>query len=195
MDNELRDGSSIPSDRIKLLQIIKNEKLSKLIRFSWWESKESMEQCEIAQDEVFSLTAGPLLLYFESGLVIGAASDPSRNSVILWVEKDDTGYIKDESIENDTDLYPIDAEDKIYSSPYWVQIVGQNIKEINIIKRDPQNALFEELPNEVGLEIVMENDMKFILSHGLHDDSDDFSVLTTSQLEVDLIASLKWFAC
>ncbi|PSJ59038.1 hypothetical protein C7J99_31960 [Brevibacillus brevis] len=154
-----------------------------------------MEQCEIAQDEVFSLTAGPLLLYFESGLVIGAASDPSRNSVILWVEKDDTGYIKDESIENDTDLYPIDAEDKIYSSPYWGQIVGQNIKEINIIKRDPQNALFEELPNEVGLEIVMENDMKFILSHGLHDDSDDFSVLTTSQLEVDLIASLKWFAC
>ncbi|BFH64639.1 MULTISPECIES: hypothetical protein [Paenibacillaceae] len=195
MDNELRDGSSIPSDRIKLLQIIKNEKLSKLIRFSWWESEESMEQCEIAQDEVFSLTAGPLLLYFESGLVIGAASDPSRNSVILWVEKDDTGYIKDESIENDTDLYPIDAEDKIYSSPYWGQIVGQNIKEINIIKRDPQNALFEELPNEVGLEIVMENDMKFILSHGLHDDSDDFSVLTTSQLEVDLIASLKWFAC
>ncbi|CAI8891029.1 hypothetical protein EMIT07CA2_30302 [Brevibacillus sp. IT-7CA2] len=195
MDNELRDGSSIPSDRIKLLQIMKNKKLNKLVRYSWWESEEAMEQCEIAQNEVFSLTAGPLLLYFELGLVVGAASDPSRSSVIIWVEKDDTGYIKNDSVENDTDLYPINAEDNIYSSPYWIQIVGQDIKEINIIKRDPYNALFEELPNEVGLEIVMENDMKFILSHGLHNDSDDFSVITTSQIEVDIIENLKWFTC
>ncbi|GIO86795.1 hypothetical protein J25TS5_37270 [Paenibacillus faecis] len=195
MDNELRDGSSIPSDRIKLLQIIKNNKLNKLVRYSWWEGKEAMEQCEIAQNEVFSLTAGPLLLYFQSGLVVGAASDPSRNSVIIWVEKDDTGYVKSEPVENDTDLYPIDAEDKTYSSPYWIQIVGQSIKEINIIKRDPYNALFEELPNEVGLEIVMENDMKFILSHGLHNDSDDFSVITASQIEIDILENLKWFTC
>lgn len=195
MNNELTGASVIPSACIPLLQIIKNEKLSKLIRFSWWESEESAEQCEIAQDEVFSLTYGPLLLYFESGLVIGVASNPSKNSIVLWVEKDNTGYIKDEAIENDTELYPIDAEDKIYSTSYWAQIVGQKIKKLNIIERDPYNALYEELPNEVGLEIVMENDTKFILSHGLHDDSDDFSVLTTSQLEVDILTSLKWFAC
>lgn len=195
MNNELTSASVIPSACITLLQIIKNEKLSKLIRFSWWESEESAEQCEITQGEVFSLTAGPLLLYFESGLVIGASSNPSLNSIVLWVEKDKTGYRKDEPIEIDTELYPVDAEDKIYSTPYWAQIVGQKIKKVNIIKRDPYNALYEELPNEVGLEIVMENDTKFILSHGLHDDSDDFSVLTTSQLEVDLLPSLKWIPC
>lgn len=189
----MRGKSSIPSDMINLFQLIKNKKLNKLIRYSWWENEEAMEHCEIEPDEVFSLTAGPLLLYFESGLVIGAASEPSRNSVVVWIEKDETGYMKYDSIEQDTDLYPIDAVDNTYSNPYWIQIVGQHIKEISIIKRDPQNVLFEELPNEVGVEIVMENELKFILSHGLHNDSDDFSVIAPSQLEISIIANLSFF--
>ncbi|RRJ67452.1 hypothetical protein EHV15_06945 [Paenibacillus oralis] len=115
-------------------------------------------------------------MYFQSGLVIGAASDPSQNSVILWVERDDTGYITKEPIENDPELYAISALDKQYSNSYWTQIVGQKIRMVNIIKRNPQNALLAELPNEVGVEIVMDNGEKFILSYGLHNNSDDFSV-------------------
>ncbi|UIO43743.1 hypothetical protein LOY85_06205, partial [Brevibacillus brevis] len=88
---------------------------------------------------------------------------------------------------------PIDAVDYTYSNPYWIQVVGQHIKAISIIKRDPQNVLFEELPNEVGVEIVMENEMKFILSHGLHNNSDDFSVIAPSQLEISIIANLRFF--
>lgn len=62
-----------------------------MIRFSWWESHEAMVQCGIAEEDVFSLTAGHVLMYFHSGLVIRAASDPERNSVLIWVERDDTG--------------------------------------------------------------------------------------------------------
>ncbi|MCM3703366.1 hypothetical protein [Paenibacillus macerans] len=190
MDANIR-LSSFPSDKIKLFQIIKNQTLSKLIRFSWWESSDAIEQCEIPEEDVFSLTAGPVLMYFQSGLVIGAASAPSQNSVNIWVEKDDTGYITDEPIENDTELYAISALDKQYSNSYWSQIVGQKIRMVNIIKRDPQNALLTELPNEVGVEIVMDNGEKFILSHGLHNNSDDFSVITDSYIDRGLLESLR----
>lgn len=67
---------------------------------------------QIEADEVFSLTAGPLLLYLDSGFVIGSASDPSRNSVTIWIEKDEHGNISDEPVELDAELYPIDARDK-----------------------------------------------------------------------------------
>ncbi|MOA11515.1 hypothetical protein D3C78_1314610 [compost metagenome] len=184
--------SSIPSDKVKLFEVVKNQTLSKLIRFSWWESSDAMEQCGIAQEDVFSLTAGPVLLYFQSGLVVGAASDPAQNSVVVWVERDDTGYVTDEPTEKDTDLYTINALDNQYSNSYWSQIVGQNIKMINIIKRDPQNALLAELQNEVGVELVMDNGDKFILSHGLHNNSDDFSVITESYIDRRLLENLRW---
>ncbi|GGF81101.1 hypothetical protein GCM10010912_27760 [Paenibacillus albidus] len=191
MDEDIRK-SSIPSNKLKLFQIIRNQTLCKLIRFSWWESSDAMEQCEIAEEDVFSLTAGPVLMYFQSGLVIGAASDPAQNSVIIWIEKDDTGYITDEPIENDTELYSISALDKQYSNSDWNQIVGQRISMVNIIKREPHNALLAELPNEVGIEMVMENEKKFIMSHGLHNNSDDFSVITESYIDRKLLQNLRW---
>ncbi|VTR19266.1 Uncharacterised protein [Actinobacillus pleuropneumoniae] len=191
MNVEIRE-SSYPSKKIKLFQIAKNQTLCKLIRYSWWESSAAMEQCEIEQEDVFSLTAGPLLMYFQSGLVIGVASDPSQNSVIIWVEKDDTGYITVDSIESDAELYPINALDKQYSNSYWSQIVGQKLMQVNIIKRDPQNALLAELPNEVGVEMIMDNGNKIILSHGLHNNSDDFSVIEESYIDRRLLESLRW---
>ncbi|MED4953415.1 hypothetical protein NYE69_01460 [Paenibacillus sp. FSL R5-0527] len=157
----------------------------------WWESSNAVEQCEIPEEEVFSLTAGPVLMCFQSGLVIGADSDPAQNSVIIWVEKDDTGYTTNEPLENDPELYAISALDKQYSNSYWGRIVGQKISMVNIIKRDPQNALLAELPNEVGVEIVMDNGEKFILSHGLHNNSDDFSVITDSYIDQKLLKSLR----
>ncbi|MNI93354.1 hypothetical protein D3C73_1512920 [compost metagenome] len=63
---------------------------------------------------------------------------------------------------------------------------------IDIIKRDPQNALLAELQNEVGVELVMDNGDKFILSHGLHNNSDDFSVITESYIDRRLLENLRW---
>jgi hypothetical protein len=185
------EKSSIPSDKTELLKAVKNTTLCKLIRFSWWESSVAMEKCGITQEDVFSLTAGPVLMYFESGLVLGAASDPAQNSVIVWLEKDNTGFVTDEPTETDAELFPISALDTHYSNPHWNKVVGQRINNIHIIKRDPQNALFAELQNEVGLEIVMDNGEKFILSHGLHDNSDDFSVIPKSYIDSSILDNLK----
>jgi hypothetical protein len=63
------------------------------------------------------------------------------------------------------------------SNSFWDQIVGRKIKDIHIYKCKPYNSLYFDLPNEFGVGITMENDKKFILSHGLHDDSDTFSIL------------------
>jgi len=191
LDADIR-VSSLPSENRKLFQMVKNQTLSKMIRFSWWESHEAMVQCGITEGDVFSLTAGPVLMYFHSGLVIGAASDPAQNSVLIWVERNDTDYVSDDPIETDTDLFSINALDKQYSSSYWRQIVGHRIEEISIIKSIPQNALLAELANEVGVEFVMDNGNKFIMSHGLHNSSDDFSVITESCIDRRLLENLRW---
>ncbi|HEX9061480.1 MAG TPA: hypothetical protein VF941_14965 [Clostridia bacterium] len=182
---------NIPSIHTELLNKLKGQKLIKMTRYSWWQASEAVEQCSISAEEVFSLTAGPILLYFESGIVLGGASNPSENSVIIWAEKDGDTYTSEEAIENDPELWGIDAVDEKYSSDFWRKVIGKHIVDFSIIKREPQNAKYIDLPNEVGLMLVTEDNEKFILSHGLHDNSDDFSVITESQIDEGIVSKLQ----
>lgn len=181
---------SIPSEKISLFSLLEGERLDKIVRYSWLKGSEAVEEYGIEPKDVFSLTAGPILLYFKSGMIIGASSEPSKNSVVLWVERDDKGYIAKELIEKDSELYPIDSKDIEYSNTFWSQLEGQRVERFSIIRCTPKNAKFECIPNEVGLLIKMSNGIKFILSHGLHDNSDDFSVITENQIDERLIESL-----
>ncbi|MDU9042720.1 hypothetical protein QZH44_09345 [Pseudomonas corrugata] len=45
------------------------------------------------------------------------------------------------------------------------------------------NAKAQQRPSEVGLRFDVCGGKSFILSHGLHDDSDDFTVLEVSQVK------------
>ncbi|MEH2240550.1 hypothetical protein [Nostoc sp.] len=88
--------------------------------------------------------------------------------------------------EEDNELYPVDARDKVYSNNFWARFVGQRISNITILKRSYSSALYAHIANEIGLLFEVEDGSRFILSHGLHADSDDFSVIQESQIDNEI---------
>lgn len=171
----------IPSRRSELLEAVCNYKIVKMIRFSWCPADEALEEYEIDKSDVFSLTAGPLLMYLNSGLVIGVSSNPSLNSVVLWVEKNENGETVDKPTELDDELFPVEADND------WVQFAGKKIALYKILRKKVNSAKLAELPNEICLLIEMNDGNQFILSHGLHDNSDDFSVITKKHIDPGLM--------
>lgn len=112
----------------------------------------------------------------ETGLVIGAASQPSLISVTLWL--DEPPYT-----HSDPELHTIEADDPEFSEPEFAQMLGKRITGITILTRDPENAKWEDRPREAGVLITFEGAPDLLLSHGLHDNSDDFSVLTRKDVD------------
>ena len=195
--------SDIPSNRSEILDSLKQLKILNLTRYSWERPDRAVLEYGIEAKEVFSLTAGCLMMSFDSGLVIGYSSQPSINSVIIWVEKNEVGETSEELAEEDNELYAVEATDAVYSNNFWARFVGQRISNITILKRSYNTSLlsnliifkggyryrssrYEDLPNEIGLLFEVEDGSRFIASHGLHNDSDDFSVIQQSQIDNEI---------
>jgi hypothetical protein len=185
MINETSDSLN-PSLCSGLLKDFLGQKVVQLVRYSWWPKEDVSLECEICDELAFSLTAGPLAVTFETGNVLGVASAPSLNSVILWLD-----HIKDVPLSKNLDLFPINCDDKVYSKYFWKECLGLTLINISILKRQTMNAIQEDLPSEVGLSFIFENNIKFIASHGLHDESDDFSVLHSSQIMSSIAKDLE----
>jgi hypothetical protein len=207
------DISDIPSNRSEVLDSLKGLKILNFTRYSWVPPDTAVLEYGIEAKEVFSLTAGCLIMSFDSGLAIGYSSQPSLNSVVIWVEKNEAGETSEELTEEDNELYPVDVRDALYSNIFWANLVGQRILNITILKinyfSSPdeytanqmvwqglsngtiskgtyRSSRYEELTNEVGLLFELEDGSRFIASHGLHDDSDDFSVIQELQIDNEI---------
>ncbi|WP_375474003.1 hypothetical protein [uncultured Nostoc sp.] len=178
--------SDIPSNRSEVLDSLKGLAILNLTRYSWEPPDRAVLEYGIEAKEVFSLTAGCLIMSFDSGLVIGYGSQPSKNSVTIWVEKNEAAETSEELAEEDNELYPVDATDAVYSNNFWARFVGQRISNITILKRSYSSALYADIANEIGLLFEVEDGSRFIASHGLHDDSDDFSVIQESQIDNEI---------
>lgn len=137
-----------------------------------------MLESGLPPDQVFSRTAGPLLITLKSGLVIGAASQPSLISVTLWIDDGSTG--------SDAELYAMEADDARYNEPGFAQMLGKRVTAVAILTREPKNAKWENCPREVGVLITLDGAPELILSHGPHDDSDDFSVVMRKDVKLSL---------
>jgi hypothetical protein len=159
------------------------KRVVKLVRYSWWPKEGISAECGIASEFSFSLTAGPLEVVFDDESSLGVASDPSLNSVIVWWERAPGGDVCVASpLSVDTELYPVSAEDGEYSNQFWQKLLGRKITEFLILKKRLMSALESELPSELGLYFIFEENLGFVASHGLHDGSDDFSVLLPNQM-------------
>lgn len=165
-----------------LLNTLIGVKIIDLVRYSWWPSDEVAAECDIREDQAFSLTAGPLGIVFENGRILGLASDPAMNSVVVWDEGARRSISSNIALDQDDELFPISAKDEVYSTPFWKQVIGSTVAQLTILKRSTMSAKESELPSELGLRFQMRNGLVFIASHGLHNGSDDFSVLEESQL-------------
>ncbi|OYD96855.1 hypothetical protein CDG76_08840 [Nostoc sp. 'Peltigera membranacea cyanobiont' 210A] len=176
----------IPSNRSDVLDSLKGLKILNLTRYCWEHPDREISEYGIEAKDVFSLAPGLLIMCFYSGLVIGYGSQPSKNSVTIWIEKNEAGETIEELTEEDKELYPVDARDAVYSNNFWARFVGQRISNITILKRSYSSALYADIANEIGLLFEVENGSRFIASHGLHDDSDDFSVIQESQIDNEI---------
>lgn len=185
--------SNIPSRQRELIGRLEGAAICRLCRYSWWPPAEAAATCNILQSLVFSYTAGPLLIDLDTGEIIGISSDPSNVSVTVWLEQDSAGERrKNNSILDDNELVAIAACDPVYSTVEICGIVGQRICSIDVILRQPDNEKWKGRPCEAGIRIIVEDGRELILSHGLHDDSDDFSVILKSQIDPRLWPFLRF---
>jgi hypothetical protein len=185
-------GENVPTSAQEVLDILKKSPILKAVRFSWWPAEDSAEECDIEDSEVFSFTEGPLLVYLESGEIVGVSSDESKNSVVIWLERDIGGNVHEEDIENDDELFPISNDDKKYSKGVWSNVSGKKVKNIVLIKRSPQNVNYEELPNEVGLKITIDGGDELVLTHQLCAKASNFSVTDDSTLDRSIVGELSY---
>lgn len=174
-------NSMIPSVAIELLRKLTEKPVSKLVRYSWWSASEVSAQCGIEDELTFSLTAGPLAIYFKDGVILGFSSDPSLNSVIVWDEAARIAGQGPVSLNRDEELFTI-SESGRFSIAFWKQLIGCCVSDVTILKRKQMNAKERTRPSEVGLRFSFSGGKSFVVSHGLHDNSDDFSVLEENQL-------------
>ncbi|HEX7642968.1 MAG TPA: hypothetical protein VF472_12245 [Burkholderiaceae bacterium] len=171
----------VPSKSIDLLRSYVGKRILRLVRYSWWPAEEVASHCGTRDEQAFSLTAGPLAIYFEGGAILGLTSDPSRASVIVWDEAAQKASDGASALDQDKELCAI-ADSGRFAARGWRHFNGRTLSELAILKRAGKNAKEEARPREVGLRFRCDDGTSFVASHGLHDGTDDFSVLEESQL-------------
>lgn len=189
MKNEFASNRGIlPSGNAALLRSLVGCRIVDVTRFSWWAPEEAQHECDLAASEdVFTLTAGPAAIAFDSGVVIGVASDPSMNSVAVWVEQDEEGNLmRSDPLSSEEELHTISARDSKFATAFWHQVIGARVDAVSILVRRPSSARLKELSNEVGLCFSLDSGAKIVAAHGLHNDSDDF-VLISERLILDIL--------
>lgn len=176
----------VPSGASEFLRSLIGKRIARLVRYSWWPAEDVAIQCGISDQQAFSLTAGPLAVYFEDGAILGVASDSALNSVTVWDEASRRASSDYPSLDEDDELFPI-FESGSFAGGGWPKFVGLSLNGFTILKRVEMNAKQRERPSEVGLRFNFEGDANFVASHGLSNSPDDFSVLEEYQLpEIEL---------
>lgn len=173
----------VPSQRLNLINQIKNHKILRLVRYFTRSPEEATRVHEIPHSSLFRLINGPLLMTLESGLTIGFMSLPELVSIILWVEETESGEHGDEIlVSEDSKLFSIDSCDPVYSEKSICQLIGKQVVRIKLLKRRPKSARVASRPCEAGIIFEVEGGFEFILSHGLHNYSDDFAIIYKHEL-------------
>jgi len=181
--------SEVLSNQIDLLKSLKGQQIKEMIHYLWDPPEQVLAETieydldhPATPDEIFSYALGSLYITFESGLAVTFGSVPSLASVNICSVPPE-----EQDITDDEDDNPIFASDPIYSNEFWKSILGQTIAMVQIIKKKLEGMNYlSYLPYDAGLLIKLENGTHFIASHGLHDNSDSFSVIVESQIDPEI---------
>ncbi|WP_029103838.1 hypothetical protein, partial [Moraxella caprae] len=96
------------------------------------------------------------MVYFEDGLVIGFSDDPSGNTLVLWVEKNEMGQTAEWLLENSDESIPFYAKD----FEQWSVFLGKEVRSVSIIKEidvNNENPRIDSLPSERGILFGFDN--------------------------------------
>lgn len=136
---------------------------------------------DIKPNDFFALCLGAILLYFEDGLIFGAVSTPHENTVLVWVEKNELGQTTSILQENNPNINAFYAND----FEQWNIFLGKEVHSVCIIKEidvNNENPRIDSLPSERGVVLNFDNELSFIISHGLNDNSDDTTIILPNQI-------------
>lgn len=173
---------STPSKLTILLSSLKGRKITNMIRFNTESIDDLINYFEIDPKDFFSLSNGSILVYFEDGLVIGFSDDPSGNTLVLWVEKNEIGQTTEWLLETWDESIPFYAKD----FEQWNVFIGQEVRSVSIIKEidiNNENPRIDSLPSERGILFGFDNELSLIISYGLNSPSYDTTVINLEQID------------
>ena len=116
---------------------------------------------------------------FEDGTILEVTNDEGLNSVTVWLERWRGGGVRSRpAMDEDDDLFPIDARDPVFSNPTFGDLVGRRLKALSVIKPHEVRAKCVGRPNQMGLCFSFEGGGRMVASHNLHAPSaDTFAVI------------------
>jgi hypothetical protein len=183
-------SSDIPSRRRTLLAALLGQRALRIVRYSWVAPEQAVREYALTAPQVFGRTAGPIALEFESGLILGVASQPSENAVVVWWERDEHGATQAEPLSQAADLSPVSADDPRYADASWATLLGARLMAIRVFRSVGRSAKEDAAPSETALEFQFERGPSLFCVHGLHDNSDDFSILHEPEILPELRRAL-----
>lgn len=182
--------ADIPSRRIALLKDLVNQEIIGLTRYSWSRPDEIMAEYGLEASDVFSKTAGALLMTVRSGLTVGFGYIPESASVSVWTERTADGRESSDSAEDDEELFPVDAADPVYSRGSVSRLVGQRIASVRAFRAKCGENDMVGIPREAGLLFETEDGLELFISRSLIRSPDDFCVVSGDEVPTDVWAKL-----
>ena len=86
------------------------------------------------------------------------------------------------SLLDKKDTYNVNVLDPVYSNNAMRAFVGRRIRRFRLLQIATEYAAYEYRPREAGLVLGFQEGAELLLSHGLHDCTDDFSVITPDMI-------------
>jgi len=89
-------------------------------------------------------------------------------------------------------IFTISMSDNRYSSAFFKALIGKRIDAVSILKRKATHPRELNLPNEIGLCIVMESGEKIAVGHGIYDATDDFLVVPWEIVDSKYLTEIQY---
>jgi len=180
----------LPSTNRNLVALLLESDIVGFTRECPLSPEEECRRYSIPPQQYFSYCSGPLLVRLASGATIGFAGDPSLESVMLWLEPDQTPNRNPNSQPHTAGksslLYPspfrLGSADPVYGSLWLSGLVGKRAARVQLLRRRADCAWREGLPCEAALVIAF-GDADLLLSQSLCRDWDGFAVTPCDEID------------
>lgn len=183
-------ASRIPSSQKSLLQGFIGLKIKSMTRFLYDVPESIPVIYGIPAELVFSHFSALLLLILSDDRRFGLQVDTELASVVIKPFSGEEA--SDESaFFNDAHYTAVDSGDAAYSEDKFAAALHSEITGVHIYTRSPKNAKLKTRPREAGLGLELANGTECIFSCGLHDGSDDFSVIFRSDIPAEVFVQLQ----
>jgi hypothetical protein len=190
----------LPSENLGLFDLFINKSIINITRLSWHSLEECRKEYGSDYDKLFSRVSGEIWVEIENNSILACRTEPSQRAVYVWLEKDEfnNSRLRPKSLDEmnrinlydkfymEKSIFPFNAKDEAFTNTYWHTFIGSIIDSIHIIYDD--NIELEQK----GLLLVCSNGSELFMTHGLHDNSDDTSLIRLNDVDKRFKGRLRY---